>query len=173
MESNDLDKVLEIYQEGLDSNLAACQSCAPDKKEFDENHLKECRIVAELNSKIIGWAALTSVSSNCVFSGVAEVSVYISEEYRHKGIGKILLQKIISISEENGIWTLEAEIMQENISSLALCIKCGFRLVGYKEKIAQNNNGQWINIILMEKRSSIIELNEECNCDTNCCKEDK
>jgi phosphinothricin acetyltransferase len=152
MESKDLDKVLEIYQEGLDTNLAACQSCVPDKNEWDDDHLEHSRFVAELNGKIIGWAALSSVSSNCIFSGVAETSVYISTDYRHKGIGKKLLKNIIATSEENGIWTIEAEIMQENISSIALCIKCGFRLVGYKEKVARNNKGEWVDIILMEKR---------------------
>jgi phosphinothricin acetyltransferase len=169
METKDLDKVLEIYQEGLDTNIAACKTCAPDKNSWDKTHLEKCRFVAEINNKIIGWAALASVSSNCIFSGVAEVSIYISKEYRHKSIGKKLMTEIIKTSEESGIWTLEGEIMQENISSLALCIKSGFRLVGYKEKIARNNKGEWINIVLMERRSNIIDLDKDANCGCSCC----
>ena len=106
---------------------------------------------------MLGWAALTPVSGRCVYAGVAEVSVYISHAERGKGVGELLLKELISQSEANGIWTLQSSIFSENISSIRLHEKCGFRIVGYREKIVKKH-GVWKDNILMERRSVIIGI---------------
>jgi len=106
---------------------------------------------------MLGWTALTPVSSRCVYAGVAEVSIYIGKEERGKGIGKILLTELIRQSEENGIWTLQSGIFAENESSIKLHEKCGFRIVGYREKIGKKN-GVWKDNVLMERRSKTIGI---------------
>ena len=106
---------------------------------------------------MLGWTALTPVSSRCVYSGVAEVSVYVATDARGKGIGKTLLTELIQQSEENGIWTLQSGIFAENEGSIKLHEKCGFRLVGYREKIGKKN-GIWKDNVLMERRSKNIGI---------------
>jgi L-amino acid N-acyltransferase YncA len=104
---------------------------------------------------VLGWAALTPVSGRCVYAGVAEVSVYVSAKVRGKGVGKLLLQDLITASEQQDIWTLQAGIFPENTVSLHMHQRSGFRQVGYREKIGKLD-GRWRDTVLMERRSSIV-----------------
>ena len=112
--------------------------------------------MARVEEKILGWVALSPVSSRCVYTGVAEVSIYIGEEYKGMGVGTALLNRLIECSEEEGYWTLQAGIIKENIPSRMLHKKCGFREIGYRERPGKMNNGKWHDVILVERRSSIV-----------------
>src|SRR5215217_1103674 len=81
---------------------------------WNVSHLPTCRLIAVEVNEILGWAALSKVSERCVYAGVAEVSVYVSERARGKGIGSMLLTSLINESESNNIWTLTAGIFPEN-----------------------------------------------------------
>lgn len=149
--------VLKIYQEGLLTGNASFQSTVPSWEEWDAAHLPACRLVAVENNEVQGWAALTPVSGRCVYAGVAEISVYIAEAARRKGLGKVLLNALIEQSEANNIWTLQAGIFPENEASIRLHEACGFRLVGSREKIGRMN-GVWRDTLLLERRSTKIGL---------------
>ena len=107
---------------------------------------------------MLGWTALSPVSSRCVYAGVAEVSVYVATNARGKGIGEMLLNELIKQSESNEIWTLQSGIFAENQNSIKLHEKCGFRIVGYREKIGKKD-GVWKDNVLMERRSKNIGIN--------------
>lgn len=154
MHSQDWPEVSRIYQQGIDTGLATLEPRCPDWLPWDTSHLKACRLIAEECKTVIGWAALTPVSGRCVYAGVAEVSVYVSPEHQGKGIGKALLKELIRCSEELGFWTLQSSILQENRASICLHERCGFRMVGYREKIGRDQAGKWRNTVLMERRSS-------------------
>jgi len=147
--------VAEIYKQGILTGNATFQSDAPSWEEWDKSHLVHSRIVAIEGDTVVGWAALTPVSGRCVYAGVAEVSVYVRDTHRGKGIGKLLLRALIQASEKNDIWTLQAGIFPENESSLGIHEGLGFRRVGYRERIGQMN-GQWRDTILLERRSSLV-----------------
>jgi phosphinothricin acetyltransferase len=157
MEKEDYPYVKEIYLEGIHSGIATFQTSAPCFEEWDQGHMKACRfVITDENNRIYGWVALSMVSSRCVYRGVAEVSVYIAKAAHGKGLGSQLLQKVTLESEKQGIWTLQAGIFEMNTASIALHKKCGFRLVGVRERIAQDCKGTWQNTVLMEKRSTVI-----------------
>ncbi|KAA5536903.1 N-acetyltransferase family protein [Taibaiella lutea] len=149
--------VSRIYLEGIATQNATFEKTAPDWETWNKGHLEFCRYVAIEGNEIVGWAALSAVSGRCVYAGVAEVSEYIAGQHRGKGVGRQLLQKIITDSESNGIWTLQAGIFPENEASIKLHEQCGFRMVGYREKIGQMN-GVWRNTVLLERRSTIAGL---------------
>jgi L-amino acid N-acyltransferase YncA len=147
--------VAEIYKQGILTGNATFQSDAPAWEEWDGGHLAHSRIVAMENGQVIGWAALTPVSGRCVYAGVAEVSVYVANDWKGKGFGRRLLQMLIEDSERNNIWTLQAGIFPENLASLRIHEQLGFRRVGYRERIGQMH-GKWRDTVLLEKRSAII-----------------
>lgn len=151
-------ELVEIYGQGLATNIATFQNDLPTWEEWDKGHLVSCRISMYRNDEMLAWAALSPVSSRVVYSGVAEVSIYVSADARGKGIGEMLLNELIKQSESNEIWTLQSGIFAENHISLKLHEKCGFRMVGYREKIGRKN-GVWKDTVLMERRSKIIGIN--------------
>jgi len=149
--------VKKIYEEGIKTGNATFQTAAPEWEEWNNSHLQTCRLIAVDNNLIIGWAALTAVSGRCVYAGVAEVSVYVTQGARGKGVGKQLLQALIKESEQHNIWTLQAGIFPENISSIKIHEACGFRLIGKRERIGKMN-GLWRDTILLERRSSVVGI---------------
>ena len=144
--------VLAIYEEGIATGNATFQNTVPSWEEWDKAHAAKPRLVALDENQVIGWAAITPVSGRCVYAGVGEISVYISEKARGKGIGKLLLHKLIEESEQENYWTLQSGIFPENKASLALHAAAGFRIVGYREKIGQMK-GIWRDTVLLERRS--------------------
>lgn len=155
MSAADWSSVAAIYKQGIESGNATFQQDVPTWDDWNDGHLKSCRIIAELDSAIVGWAALSPVSGRCIYAGVAEVSVYVSSNHRGQKIGAQLLEKLISESEQAGIWTLQSGIFPENTSSLKIHLNSGFRQVGYREKIGKMN-GVWRNTVLLERRSKIV-----------------
>lgn len=144
--------VAEIYRQGIETGNATFQNNIPTWEEWDSGHIKSCRIIAVSEGEVIGWAALTKVSGRCVYAGVAEVSIYVATRYTGQKIGTRLLDSLITESESEGFWTLQAGIFPENTASLRLHEKLGFRMVGYREKIGKMNN-RWRDTILLERRS--------------------
>ncbi len=156
MKNTDWEEVASIYLEGIKTGIATFQLEVPTFEAWDKSHIKVCRFVAEEDGQVVGWVALSAYSNRCVYAGVAEVSIYIKAESRGKGIGEKLLQKVITASEKEGFWTLQSGIIEINKASLALHKKAGFRLIGYRERIAKDHNGVWQNTVLMERRSPLF-----------------
>lgn len=147
--------VRAIYLEGIATDQATLETESPAWGEWNAAHLPAPRIVAVSDEKVIGWAALGRVSARAVYAGVAEVSVYVANGARGTGVGRALLEKLISASEANNIWTLQANIFPENVASLALHKSCGFREVGRRERIGKMK-GAWRDTILLERRSNKV-----------------
>ena len=157
MQLGDWEQVRAIYLEGIATGHATFETAAPSWDAWDTAHFNFARLVARNGNAIAGWAALSTGSQRCVYGGVAEVSVYVSHTQRHSGVGRRLLEALISESERNGIWTLQAGMFPENAGSLALHRRCGFREVGRRERIGKLN-GKWRDTILLERRSPLVGI---------------
>ncbi len=148
--------VRAIYEQGIASGNATFETQAPEWESWDRAHLAHSRLVAvDATGTVQGWAALSPVSSRCVYGGVAEVSIYIAAGARGQGVGRQLLQGLIAESEAQGIWTLQASTFEENAASIGLHTRAGFRVIGHRERIGQHH-GIWRNTVQMERRSSIV-----------------
>lgn len=154
MTADDWTSVSSIYDQGIATGDATFELKSPSWNDWDKGHLKICRVVAEYEQLIIGWAALSPVSGRCVYAGVAEVSIYVSAGHRGRKIGARLLDRLISESESEGLWTLQAGIFPENKASMKIHQDAGFRIVGYREKVGKMK-GVWRDNMLLERRSRI------------------
>ncbi len=156
MQPEDGQAVLDIFQQGIDGGNATFDQSVPVWENWDANYLNHCRFVIEdETNRVVGWCALLPVSNRNCFRGVAEVSIYLDNAVQGKGLGKMLLKKLVLASEENGFWTLQAGIFPENEASIAVHKKQGFQVVGTRRKIGEMN-GTWRDIVLLERRSERI-----------------
>ncbi len=154
----DWTQIKEIYNEGIETDNATFEtvsSISENSEEWFSKKIDNSIFVADENNEIIGWAALSPVSDRCVYGGVGEVSVYVKSSAQGKGLGNKLLNKLIEFAEQNNVWTLQAGIFPENETSIKLHEKCGFRIVGVREKLGQLK-GIWRDVVLMERRSKTI-----------------
>ncbi len=155
MTPDDWPAVRAIFLEGIATGNATFETSAPEWERWDAAHIPSCRLVARTKSEILGWAALSAVSSRCVYAGVAEVSVYVAGAARGRGVGLRLLSGLVTASEQAGIWTLQAGIFAENEASVRLHERCGFRIIGKRERLGQLK-GTWRDVLLMERRSDVV-----------------
>ncbi|HEX9161923.1 MAG TPA: GNAT family N-acetyltransferase [Thermoanaerobaculia bacterium] len=153
MRADDWPSVRAIYLEGLATGNATFETNAPSWGEWDAKHLPVPRIAFRENGAVAGWAALSRVSSRACYAGVCEVSVYVGDAFRGRGVGAKLLAALVGRSEASGIWTLQASIFPENDASVQLHLRHGFRVVGRRERIAQLN-GAWRDTLLLERRAA-------------------
>jgi phosphinothricin acetyltransferase len=157
MQDSDWPAVREIYREGIATGNATFQTEAPEWPEWDANHFRHSRLVGRDNGAVGGWAALSPVSRRACYAGVAEVSIYIAEAQRGKGLGRRLLAALIAESEAQGMWTLQAGIFPENLASIALHKSLGFRQIGVRKRIGQRD-GRWRDTVLLERRSLTVGI---------------
>jgi phosphinothricin acetyltransferase len=163
---SDWDAVRRIYLEGIATGNGTFETGAPDWDRWDASHRNDCRFVAEDEERarrtpgIVGWAALSPASTRRVYSGVAEVSVYVAAEARGLGAGSALLAALVEASEQAGLWTLQAGIFPENAPSLRLHKRLGFRRVGVRRRVGYGQ-GRWRDVVLMERRSTRVGRDED------------
>lgn len=152
MTAADWPDVRRIYAEGIATGDATMETEPPPWDAWDKAHRPDSRLLAREGGRVLGWAALSRVSERCAYGGVAEVSVYVAEDARGRGVGRRLLEELVRASEEAGIWTLQAGIFPENTASLAIHSRCGFRVVGVRERLGKLGSS-WRDVTLLERRS--------------------
>lgn len=155
MRADDWPAVRAIYLAGIATGQATFETDAPGWQDWDAVHLQVARLVAREPAGLLGWVALSPVSRRRVYQGVAEESVYIAEAARGRGVGRALLTAAIAASEATGIWMLQAGMFPENTASIALHLRCGFRVVGRRERIGLHG-GIWRDTLLLERRSATV-----------------
>jgi L-amino acid N-acyltransferase YncA len=156
MTPGDWPAVAEIYWDGMRDGLATFETEVPPWDVWDGRHLRDHRLVAELLGEVVGWAALSPASTRRCYIGVVENSVYVARQAQGLGIGRKLLEALIARAEAAGIWTIQTSIFPENRASVSLHQKCGFRIVGLRERIAKRD-GVWRDTLFLERRSEVIQ----------------
>jgi phosphinothricin acetyltransferase len=156
MRPDDWPDVERIYAAGIATGLATFETEPPTWEEFDAGRLPEHRLVAVENGRVVGWAAMSHVSSRDCYAGVAEHSVYVAEDARGRGIGRAVMDALIASADAAGIWTIQTSIFPENAASMALHEGAGFRVVGRRERIAKLG-GEWRDTLLLERRSPSVD----------------
>jgi L-amino acid N-acyltransferase YncA len=145
--------VKAIYEQGIAGGQATFETEAPAWEDWDRTHLEGHRLVALQDGEVVGWATLSPVSERCVYEGVVESSVYVADSAQGRGVGRALMEELIRRAERDGIWTIQAGIFPENEGSIELHKRCGFRVVGTRERLGKHH-GTWRDVVLLERRSA-------------------
>ncbi|HEV7938194.1 MAG TPA: GNAT family N-acetyltransferase [Solirubrobacteraceae bacterium] len=156
MSAEDWPAVARIFEQGIATGNATFERAAPSWERWSAARCPEPRLVARDASGVIGWAALSPVSTRQVYRGVGAVSIYVAPADSRRGVGRALLDELIRASERAGFWTLQAGIFPENTASIALHEICGFRLIGTHEQLGQMPDGRWRDVVLYERRSEVV-----------------
>ena len=151
MRDEDWSAVRAIYLQGIATGNATFETEVPTFERWSAAHLPEQRFVAVRGDDVAGWAALAPVSDRCAYAGVAEDSVYVAEDERGRNIGRGLLETLIAHADANGIWTMQSGIFPENVASVQLHLRCGFRVIGTRERLGQLH-GRWRDVLMVERR---------------------
>jgi phosphinothricin acetyltransferase len=151
---DDWPAVRAIYEEGIRGGDATFETETPSWEQWDAAH-PELRLVADREGAIVGWAALSPSSARYCYRGVGEVSVYVAEQARGAGLGRVLLDELVRRSEQDGYWTLNAGVFPENDASIRLHKACGFREIGFRERIGELH-GVWRDVVSLERRSTVV-----------------
>jgi L-amino acid N-acyltransferase YncA len=152
MRTEDWPAVSAIYERGIAGRQATFETKAPDWDAWDRSHLRDCRLVAIEDERVVGWAALAPVSRRECYRGVVENSIYVDSAAQRRGIGRALLERLVADAERADIWTIQTGVFPENEASVALHLACGFRVVGTRERLAQLD-GEWRDVLFLERRS--------------------
>lgn len=150
----DWPEVAAIYEAGIRTGDATFETEVPPWETWDESHRRQ-RVVAVEEGRVVGWAALSPVSDRCCYAGVAENGVYVAPEAQGRGVGRALLERLVAQAEEAGVWTIQTGIFPENEASVALHLRCGFRIVGVRERLGKLN-GVWRDVLFLERRSEEV-----------------
>ncbi|WP_133906093.1 helix-turn-helix domain-containing GNAT family N-acetyltransferase [Actinophytocola oryzae] len=155
LRDEDWPAVRRIYAEGIATGVATFETAVPSRASLDARWLPDHRWVAERDGQVVGWTALSPVSTRECYSGVAESSIYVAEHHRGQGIGKALIRQQVIAADAAGLWTLQTAIFTENRASIALHHQAGYRTVGIRERIAQQG-GTWHDTVLIERRADTV-----------------
>jgi phosphinothricin acetyltransferase len=156
MTDEDGPAVLDIYGQGIAAGVATFETVVPEWRAWTASHRRDCRFVARLDGRVVGWTAVARYSSREVYAGVAWESVYVDASARGRGVGAALLAALIPASEASGIWTLIAGVQANNPASLALHERAGFRRIGVQERVGRDPTGRWRDVVLLERRSARV-----------------
>ena len=159
MRVEDWAEVERIYAEGIATGHATFEAAPPEREAFLATRVSGLSWVAVSDDGLVGWAAASRVSVREVYRGVVEHSVYVADAARGHGVGRALLERLLQSADTLGIWTVQSSIFPENVGSLALHERCGFRITGRRERIAKMSYGpeagRWRDTLLVERRSAL------------------
>jgi len=147
--------VARIWADGIATGNATFETAVPSWAAFDSARLAEHRFVAEEDGRVAGWVAVSPVSARAVYAGVVEHSVYVDPAAQGRGVGRLLLARLIASTEAAGIWTIQSGVFPENEPSLRLHARAGFEVVGPRRRIAKLD-GVWRDTLLLERRSPVV-----------------
>ncbi|MGY8697494.1 MAG: N-acetyltransferase family protein [bacterium] len=160
MQSSDTEAILKIYAQSIAGGQVTFATQVPACEKWDSAHIPECHMVSEADDVMFDWDTLPKALQRKVCEGVAEVSSYISVILQKIGIVSILLECLITSAKEADFWTLQTQIFPENIPSISLLKKHGFRQNGTRKKSVLMTictmAGLWRDVVLMERRSKRV-----------------
>jgi phosphinothricin acetyltransferase len=153
-EPRDLESITAIYNDSVLNSVATFDTepkTVDDRTSwFEEHGPRHPILVAESDGIVAGWISLSEWSDRCAYSDTAEVSLYVAQESRGKGIGKKLLDAALNEGRQAGLHTIVSRIAGGNETSVRLHEAFGFKHIGVMKEVGRKF-GKLIDVYLMQK----------------------
>jgi L-amino acid N-acyltransferase YncA len=146
--------ICRIYNQGIEDRVATLETelRTPEERAawLAAKSPRHPVIVAEDNGRIIGWGSLNQFNPREAYRHVVDFSIYVERAYRGRGVGRVMLARLIELAREHGYHKMVLSAFPSNSGGMALYERMGFRTVGvYKEQGMLD--GRWVDTIIMEK----------------------
>ena len=146
--------IAAIYNEGIADRIATFETepRTPEQlaKQITDKGDRFPTVVAERDGRVVAWASAGAYRSRPAYAGVAEHSVYVARAARGTGAGRVALEALCRAYAERGFWKIVSRIFPENVASLALHERCGFRVVGVYRRHGKLD-GQWRDCVIVKR----------------------
>jgi len=152
--TEDLVAITEIYNDAIIKTAATLDTQPKSMEEqrvwFNRHNIKYSVLVAEDQYLVVGWASLSMWSDRCGYCDIAEMSLYVEEKYRSRGIGRKLLEAILRKGKNAGLHTVIARMTGTNQASIYLLETSGFSHIGTMREVGRKF-GRLLDVVLMQK----------------------
>jgi L-amino acid N-acyltransferase YncA len=149
--ADDAAAVAAIYNAGIRERSSTFETREREPAEIAERIASEAVfLVAEVDGRVVGFAATSPYSQRAAYAGIAECSVYVDADMRGRGLGTQLLTALAREAERQGFHKLLGKLFSSNEASTRLVAGSGFRVVGTHERHGRLD-GEWRDVILVER----------------------
>lgn len=152
--TNDLENILAIVNHSILHSTAnynyEIQTLEIQKQWFEDKKSKKMPvIVADYNGKTIGFGTYGSFREKIGYQFTVEHSVYVTDDFIGKGVGKLLLTELIKLAKEQGFHNMIGAIDAENLGSIAFHEKFGFKVAGTIREVGYKFD-HWLDLVFMQ-----------------------
>ena len=150
----DAEAIARIYNQGIAERIATFETeprtSAQIAAQLADKGDRFPTVVVERDGQVVAWAGAGAYRSRGAYAGVAEHSVYIDRAARGTGAGRAALEALFRAYEARGFWKLVSRIFPENVASITLHERAGFRIVGTYRRHGKLE-GEWRDCVIVER----------------------
>jgi L-amino acid N-acyltransferase YncA len=150
----DAPAITVIYNEGIADRIATFETepRTPEQlaAQLADKGDRFPTVVVERDGRVVAWAGAGAYRARPAYAGVAEHSVYVARAARGSGAGHAALEALCRAYAERGFWKIVSRIFPENVASLVLHERCGFRVVGVYHRHGKLD-GEWRDCVIVER----------------------
>ena len=139
--TSDLEKITEIYNKAILNTVATFDIHPKTVNErmdwFNKHFIDNLPVfIMEIEKGVCGWISLSKLFDKCAYNNTTEISIYVDELSRGKGIGTKLMEHLLNdVRMKKSCHTIVARIASENKESIKLHLNCGFKLAGELKEV--------------------------------------
>jgi phosphinothricin acetyltransferase len=154
-ERRDADAIREIYNVEVTRTTVTFDLVARTREEqvqwLDEHSGGHPAIVAlDGNDAVVGFGSLSPWRPRPAYSPTVEDSVYVHQDHRGVGTGRVLLDELVRLAVAHGFHSIMARIVGGHEASIALHARCGFVAAGVEREVGRKF-GKWLDVVLMQR----------------------
>ena len=107
-------------------------------------------VAVDDDGTVLGFGSLSRFRDRAAYAPTVEDTVYVDPAHHGRGVGRALLEELVSLAEAHGFHSVIARIVGHNEASIGVHRACGFELVGTEREVGRKF-GQWLDVVEMQR----------------------